>query len=256
MLDRSPRNGIRPSRATPPHLRLRPRASAHDEAILWQRFRDDGDIDARNRLVERHFALVHKVARRFEPLHANPGRYEELVCAGAEGLLHAVDRFDPSRGYRLSTFAVARIDGAIRDYLRREAAVPRSVTVAARRVAAARIRVENQLGRRATSMEIAEELGVVMAEYQEMATWSAMAVVSYPEDLIAPGYEEPRRDLALWLHDAVAALPPAERRVITLAYFEDRPAREIAAALGVSESRISQIRTRALARLRSGGEAA
>ena len=239
-----------------PHLRLRPRASAQDEAMLWQRFRDDGDIDARNGLVERHFALVHKVARRFEPSGDGSGRYAELVCAGAEGLLQAVERFDPSRGYRLSTFAVTRIDGAIRDYLRRDAAVPRSVTVTARRVGAARIRVENRLGRRATSVEVAEELGVMMAEYQEMAAWSAMAVVAYPDDLVAPGTDDPPRELGFWLRDAVAALPPAERRVITLAYFEDRPAREIAEELGVSESRISQIRTRALARLRSGVEAA
>ena len=256
MLDRLPRQRRRAAQAPPPHLRLRPGASGHDEALLWQRFRDDGDVDARNGLVERHFALVHKVARRFEPADARSGRYAELVCAGAEGLLQAVERFDPTRGYRLSTFAVARIDGAIRDYLRREAAVPRSVTDTARRVASARIRVESRIGRRATSVEVAEELGVLMAEYQEMAAWSAMAVVAYPDDLPAPGSEEPRRELALWLRDAVAALPPAERCVITLAYFEDRPAREIAAALGVSESRISQIRSRALARLRAGGEAA
>ena len=256
MLDRPPIQGRRPSRATLPHLRLRPRPSAPDEAVLWQRFRDEGDLDARDRLVEHHFALVHKVARRFEPGDAASGRYAELVCAGAEGLLQAVERFEPSRGYRLSTFAVARIDGAIRDYLRRDAAVPRSVTDTARRVAAARIRVENRLGRGATSVEVAEELGVLMAEYQEMAAWSAMSVVAYPDDLAAPGPEETPREVALWLRDAVAALPPAERSVITLAYFEDRPAREIAAALGVSESRISQIRTRALARLRAGGEAA
>ena len=226
------------------------------ELSLWHRYRATGDIDARNDLIELHFALVHKVARRFDRSPGDTVRYTELVCAGAEGLLQAVERFDPSMGYRLSTFAVARIDGAIRDHLRRETAVPRSVATIGRRVAEARRRAELRLGRRALETEVARELGVVMAEYRSMTTWSAMAVVAVPPTLEAPGTDRGQHELALWLRDAVAALPPAERNVINLAYFEDRPVREIAASLGVSESRVSQIRTRALARLRLETDAA
>lgn len=238
-----------------PVFRARSAVVSAEEAALWRRYRTADDIEARNRLVELHFALVHKVARRFDRSTGDPARYAELVSAGAEGLLQAVERFDPSRGYRLSTFAVTRIDGAIRDHLRREAAVPRSVGSIGRRVAEARTRVEHRLGRHALETEVARELGVVMAEYRAMTEWSAMAVVPVPPTLEA-GDDRARRDLALWLRDAVAALPPVERNVISLAYFEDRPVREIAAALGVSESRISQIRTSALARLRRGTDAA
>lgn len=224
---------------------------AHEQE-LWQRYRGAGDLSARDRLIEQNLSLVHHAARRVQRRSAAHVQYDDLLSAGALGLLQAVERFDPSRGWRLSTFAMQRIQGAILDHLRQEAGIPRTRRVRSQRLALARARVEGRLGRPARAREVAEEAGLATDEYH---AWRRDAV--RPPEPLTPalavriGHEpvDGAADLG-WLADMVARLPVRERQVITLSYYEELSGGEIARLMGISESRVSQLRNRALSRLR------
>lgn len=223
------------------------------EQELWLRYRQEGDLAARNRLVEQNLSLVHHAARRVHRRASFDAHYDDLLSAGTLGLLQAVERFDPAQGWRLSTFAMVRIQGAILDHLRQEAGVPRRVLARSRRLAQARARVEGRLGRRAREAEVAGEIGVPAGEYHAWHRDGAMGVVSLTPAVAAtvPGGPQEGQDAPEWLAVALEGLPERERRVITLGFFEDLSGKEIAATLGISESRVSQLRNRALLRLRS-----
>lgn len=234
-------------------------AQASDERQLWQRYRKEGDLTARDRLVERHMPLVRSEARKFHRRTSGEVQYDDLLSAGGVGLLQALERFDPDRGWRISTFAMQRVRGAILDHLRQNSGVPRRTLVRTRKMAMARASVENRVGRRAKESEVAEELGVAPREYR---TWQADCVrVSVPLNDEVAGYEsgsdwQGGESGPAWLTEAIDKLPAREHTVIMLGFYEGVPQGEIAKVLGVSESRVSQLRTRALSRLRSIGQLA
>jgi RNA polymerase sigma factor for flagellar operon FliA len=225
------------------------------EPELWRCYRTDGDLEARDRLVERHLPLVRAEARRVQRGVVDHAQFDDLMSAGALGLLEALERYDPARGWQFSTFAMRRIKGAMLDHLRYQAGVPRGARVLARRIGLARAKVEGRVGRRACETEIAEELGVPTAEYHSWHQSSVRAVVPLIADVAAPANGQGDEDRAgpPWLSDAIQRLPPRERTVIRLGFFEDQSGREVAQALGVSEARVSQLRGRALSRLRDAG---
>lgn len=225
---------------------------AHEQE-LWLRYRQTGDVAARNRLVEQNLSLVHCAARRVHRRAASGTQYDDLLSAGALGLLQAVERFDPAQGWRLSTFAMLRIQGAMLDHLRQETGVPRTRLTRARQISRARARVEGRLGRRARGTEVARELGIAAEEYHAWDREGSQAVVALTPDLSASLPSGPREHPRgpQWLVEAVDRLPERERKVITLGFYEDLSGKEIATILGVSESRVSQLRNRALSRLRN-----
>jgi RNA polymerase sigma factor FliA len=228
--------------------------TAPDDQELWQRYRDGGDLTARDRLVEKNMSLVRSEARRFhQRAGAGGAQYDDLLSAAAVGLLQAVERFDPARGWQLSTFAMRRIRGAMLDQLRQQAGVPRGSLVRARRIAVARARVEGRLGRHARETEVAQELGVDAGQYHAWHRDIARVVSPTESWTGSAGADAQAESGPAWLTEAIQRLPPTERTVITLGYYEDLPGRDIARALGVSESRVSQYRSRALSRLREAG---
>jgi RNA polymerase sigma factor FliA len=229
--------------------------SPASEQELWQRYCEKGDLAARDRLLERHLPLVRSEVRRIQRGSADQVEGDELNSAGALGLLQAVERYDPSRGWRFSTFAMRRIRGAMLDHLRYQTGVPRRTRVLARRIAVARTKVENRLGRRARETEIANELGVGADQYHAWHQGSVRAVLPLMTDVPAYPIGESDDDHSgpPWLSDAIDRLPPRERTVITLGFFEDQSGRMVANALGISEARVSQLRSRALSRLRDAG---
>jgi RNA polymerase sigma factor for flagellar operon FliA len=225
--------------------------------------------EARQQLVHQNIALVHHVARQVARSLDADLDPDELVGAGALGLMSAVDAFDVSRGHAFSTFAIPRIRGAMLDELRRQAPSSRSTRRKARAIASARAQVAEHKGAAATARELAESLGVDLQTYwqwerdvdgsiqiplshvdeesESSVPLLEMVAASDAEDLESRLTRERQVEA---MKDALMELNENERIVVTLNYYEDLRLREIAEILGLTESRVSQIRTRALAKLR------
>lgn len=241
-----------------------------DSAELWRALAN-GDAAARDALLKEHLSLVHHVARQLARSLAAPADFDELVSCGTIGLMSALDAFDPSRGLAFSTFAVPRIRGAILDELRRQDHVPRSIRRKAREIAAARETLTRIFGRPASDKELAEHLGI---DLETLWRWQADTenAVHVPlehtttdsdgntqhvvEPLIneseSPVDEEISRQQEYEiLRNSLSTLKEQERIVLTLYYFEELKLHEIADVLDLTESRVSQIRAKALGKLRS-----
>jgi RNA polymerase sigma factor for flagellar operon FliA len=229
-----------------------------------------GDTAARDALLKEHLSLVHHVARQLARSLAAPADFDELVSCGTIGLMSALDAFDVTRGLAFSTFAVPRIRGAILDELRRQDHVPRSIRRKTREIAAARETLTRIFGRSASDKEVAEHLGI---DLETLWRWQAdtESAVQVPlehtttdgegntqhivEPLInetesAVDEELSRQQEHDILRNSLSSLKEQERIVLTLYYFEDLKLHEIADVLELTESRVSQIRAKALGKLR------
>jgi RNA polymerase sigma factor for flagellar operon FliA len=235
---------------------------------LWVRYRSTGDPEARAQLLERYLGLVHHVARE---VGARTPAVElgELESAGSIGLVRALDSFDLSRGLAFSTYAVRRIRGAMLDDLRSRDWTPRSVRARNRKLLAVTATLQGRLGRAPEPGEIAAALeidletywqwkgaaeGGVMVSFDAAPPGSHSALtlgetINDPEAAL-PGQELADREAAQGLRQAIGMLPEKERILLGMYYYEELNLRQIAEVLHVTESRVSQIRTQALRRLR------
>ena len=240
---------------------------------LWRRYREQDDQRARERLVVAYSPLVKYVAGRMGsglPAHVEEA---DLISYGLVGLISAIERYEPEREIKFETYAIPRIRGAIIDELRALDWVPRSVRARAREIEKANVKLEHQLQRAPSDEEIAGELGIALDEFQESLIqisnstiaaldelWtvsdSSGDQVSLLDTLQDPSAPDPARvmdatDLKDRVADAIARLPEREKLVIALYYYENLTLREIGEVLGVTESRISQLHTKAVLRLRA-----
>jgi RNA polymerase sigma factor for flagellar operon FliA len=240
---------------------------------LWRRYKSEGDARARERLVLAYSPLVKYVAGRTAaglPPHVEES---DLISYGLGGLVAAIERFDPERKIKFETYAIARIKGAIIDELRSMDWVPRSVRARTREIERAHSKLEHQLHRAPTDAEIADELKIEVEELQEsliaISNSSIVALdelwsvsdssgdqVSLMDTIEDPGAPDPARaldvgDLKDRIAESIARLPEREKLVIALYYYENLTLREIGEVLGVTESRVSQLHTKAVLRLRS-----
>ena len=240
---------------------------------LWRRYKQDGDANARERLVVAYSPMVKFVAGRLGaglPSHVDDA---DLISYGLMGLIGAIERFEPERGIKFETFAMTRIRGAIIDELRSLDWVPRSVRARAREIEAAQSRLEHELQRAPTDEELAAKLGIGEEELQawllEIANSSVYALdelwtvsdssgdqVSLLDTIKDPRADDPQDSLDSSevkdrLTDAIALLPEREQLVVALYYYENLTLREIGEVLGVTESRVSQLHTKAVMRLKS-----
>ncbi|HYI61881.1 MAG TPA: FliA/WhiG family RNA polymerase sigma factor [Acidimicrobiales bacterium] len=233
--------------------------------------RDENEI---HRLIEDNLPLVRhvvfQVAVHF-PRHVDR---DELATAGALGLVEAARRYDDSRGVPFDRFAAQRIRGAILDAVRAADWAPRSVRTLARKLEQVEQRLATQLGRVPTAHEKADALGMDAAELRRLQDRMFRSVVLALEyevadddeeltlvDVLAddhtkePSEELESRELHAYLRDAVHLLPERHKLVIVGYFLEGRKSQDLAELLGVTESRISQLRSEALAMLRDGIEA-
>jgi RNA polymerase sigma factor FliA len=236
---------------------------------LWQSYQT-GNQQARDRLLEEHLGLVHHVARQVSRTLSVRADFDELVSAGTIGLMTALEGFDASRGLAFSTFAAPRIRGAILDELRKQDHVPRSIRRKTREITAARELFQKGNGRAPDDRELASQLGVDM---DTLWRWQADVEGAHQIPLDrAPGEREnsspvPAETLTAdeshgveesltheqevaHLKDAILRLKEQERIVLSLYYFEELKLHEIAKVLELTESRVSQIRSKALSKLR------
>lgn len=242
-------------------------------AAAWVSLKDDNDLRARDRLIVAYSPLVKYVAGRLSSGLPQTVYTADLVSYGVFGLIDAIDKFDPDRGIKFETYAIARIKGAIIDELRAMDWVPRSVRARAREFEAAYIALENRLKRVPSDDEIAEQMGISPRELRAILTrLSYISVISF-EEIWSPGADHEERsdplgsiaddraedpvrlfetsELKQILANAIERLPEREKSVIALYYYEGLTLKEIGAVLGVTESRVSQMHTKAVLRLRA-----
>ena len=240
---------------------------------LWRRYKASADERARERLVVAYSPLVKYVAGRMGsglPAHVEEA---DLISYGLGGLISAIERFDLTREIKFETYAITRIRGAIIDELRTLDWVPRSVRARARAFERTNMKLEARLQRAPTDEEMAVELEISVDDFQDALVqisnstivaldelWnvsdSSGDSVSLLDTLPDRGAPDPQvlvdeSELRDRIADAIAALPEREKLVVALYYYENLTLREIGEVLGVTESRVSQLHTKAVLRLRS-----
>ena len=236
---------------------------------IWEQFHKNRDDYFRNLLMEHYRNLVRYCAERLHSKLPDKVELDDLVSAGIFGLIDAIDAFDPERGVKFETYCSPRIRGSILDELRSMDWVPRLVRARAHQLAKATHSLETNLGRKPTEKEIAEELNIDMEEFNRLqrdanAASQVSLNTKYSDgdgekdireiDIIKdeksenPVIEAQKRDLKSLL---TKGLTRAERLIIVLYYYEEMTMKEIGATLDLSESRVSQMHSSIIARLKA-----
>ncbi|RMG42247.1 MAG: FliA/WhiG family RNA polymerase sigma factor [Candidatus Dadabacteria bacterium] len=221
-------------------------------------------------LIKSYLPLVKKVVHRLSGRLPKEVDVKEMLNSGIIGLVDALEKYDPKHETNFSTYAQFRIRGAILDSFRSQDWLPRSLRYKSHKIEEAYQRIEQKLGRAATEQEVADELGITTAELQKLlGEVGSIVMLSFEE--LGFGHGEERFQADEWLASksqdplnkllgsekvnliarALDRLPEKERLVISLYFYEELNLKEIGEILGVTESRASQIRSRALIRLKN-----
>ena len=222
----------------------------------------------KNSLLTEHMPLVKRLAHQMKAKLPPSVEVDDLVQAGMMGLLDAINRYEENHGAQFETYAVLRIRGAMLDELRSSDWMPRSTRANMRKVETAMTTLQQQLGRPPSESEVAKSLKLSLADYQDLLGDSGGHQLVYYEDFHddeggdsfldrhAVDDADPLKslldtDFRQTVIDAIDALPPREKMLMGLYYEEELNLKEIGAVMGVSESRVSQLHTQAVARLRT-----
>jgi RNA polymerase sigma factor for flagellar operon FliA len=242
------------------------------EEELWSLYKTTRDSAIRDAFIRQYAPLVKYVAGKVAASMPNTVEFEDLVGFGVFGLLDAIEKFDPDKNVKFKTYAVTRIRGAIFDELRSIDWVPRSVRQKTKEIEDAVVNLEAKLGRPASDQEIASSLGVSEDEFlKTMLKISSTSVlslndvwysgdeadkISIGESIESPTSMNPdatveREEVKRVIVQAISELPEKEKKVLVLYYYEDLTLKEIGQVLDVTESRVSQLHTKAILRLRA-----
>jgi len=242
------------------------------EEELWKEFKKTKSSVIRDKIIRQYMPLVKYVAGKVSTGMPDSVEFDDLVGFGQFGLLDAINKYDPDKNVKFKTYAVTRIRGAIFDELRQIDWVPRSVRQKSREIEDAITSLESRLGRTASDSEIADSLNMTEDEYHKtVMKVSGTSILSlndvwYAGDdndnmsignsIEAPSSLNPdviteRDEIKKVIAEAINELPEKEKMVIVLYYHEDLTFKEIGEVLEVSESRISQLHTKANLRLRA-----
>ncbi|MEX2504147.1 MAG: RNA polymerase sigma factor WhiG [Egicoccus sp.] len=245
--------------------------SDRDILALWERYRDAPDPDVRERLILHYSPLVKYVAGRVAVGMPSSVDHADLVSYGIFGLLDAIEKFDVDKGFKFETYAITRIRGAIIDELRSVDWVPRSVRSKARRIEQAMQTLEARLHRSPSEEELAAELDIEVEELQatllkvsmtsvaaldealDVGEGDRLSLVDTLQDLTTAQPEASYEDVEIkeLLRQAITRLSEREQTVLGLYYFEGMTLAQVGDVLGVTESRICQIHTKAVMSLRT-----
>lgn len=238
----------------------------------WVDYKVYKDASARSELISHYSYLVKITAGRLVTSLPGGMEREDLVSAGVIGLIKSVDQFDPTRDVKFETYAIALIRGAILEMLRDEDWVPRSIREKLKLLDRTQMALESKFGRPASEREIAESIGISEMEVSELMVRMGRTNVYSLDDILgnhqdgddhvqfvemivdenaSPGGEVEGREIRRILSVGIDRLPDRERLVVALYYFEGLTFKEIGKILTVSESRVYQLHTQAMGRLRS-----
>ena len=252
---------------------IKEKISDEEEKHLWIEFTRTGSFEAREKLAEKYIHLVKYVINRMltvSHVESEVLDYDDLYSCGVMGLLAAIDGFDLSRDVKFITYAIPRIKGAIIDELRSVDWIPRSLRQQVNKLQNAFAELENVLLRPANEVELADKLGIDPDDLQDLIHHaSRSALLSLDEILqisddgsttradVTPSrnIQDPREtiqqeEIVELLTEAIEGLPEKERLVVIMYYNDELTLREIGEVLGVTESRICQLHTKAMLRLR------
>jgi RNA polymerase sigma factor FliA len=238
------------------------------ERSLWDAYASSGKtVETRNALVVRYLKHARYLAFKVSERVTDAVTLEELVSPAVEGLIQAVERFDPSRGLSFMTYSTLRIKGCINDWLRDQDRCKRQLRRKLNAIASKREELVHTLGRQATDDEVAESLGMSTSEWGRLLVWQrdfrlnqsfdwhdntdakADSLGETIEDETeAPSDRLQRMD---WLRDILRSLSRSERIVMIQYYYNDETMKQIAGSLGLSESRVSQMHSQIIARMKT-----
>ena len=233
----------------------------------WQRYVETRDPSIRETLITENAHLIKYVAGRLNIYFGAHLEFDDLVSFGVFGLIDAIDKFDPGKGVKFETYASLRIRGAIIDNIRELDWVPRSLRQKGKDLEKAYAELEYALGRLPTDQETADRLGLTMKEFNKFIGDASVSTLVSLEEVVEQGGEfddspwfenaddDPARraensELRDILAEEIDKLTEKEKSVITFYYYNDLTLREISSIMKVSESRISQLHTKAIAKLR------
>ncbi len=242
-----------------------------EERDLWFRYRDTHSLEIREFFVEQYSALVKYVAGKVAIGMPQNVEFDDLVSYGSFGLLDAIEKFDPEREIKFKTYAMTRIRGAIFDELRSIDWIPRSIRQKAKQVEETISMLENKMGHTVEDEDIAREMNLSVDELHSLLTkisgtsiislndiWylgEDNGEISFVETLESSANLNPdtlieKEEVKGVIVEAIQQLPEKEKKVVVLYYYEDLTLKEIGEVLDVTESRISQLHTKAIMRLR------
>jgi RNA polymerase sigma factor for flagellar operon FliA len=243
-----------------------------DEDALWRKFKKNRDPAIRDAFVRQYAPLVKYVAGKIAVSMPHNVEFDDLVGFGVFGLFDAINKFDPDKNVKFKTYAVTRIRGAIFDELRSIDWVPRSVRQKSREVEDTMRRLESSLGRAASDEELADAMGVSVKDLGKtllkISTTSILSLndiwftgedndkISLGDSIESPRSMNPeaiveKEEIRQVIIRTIDELPEKEKKVLVLYYYEDLTLKEIGKVLEVTESRVSQLHTKAIIRLRS-----
>ena len=231
---------------------------------VWKEYRETGDSDLREQLILEYAPLVKYVAGRLAIHLGQHMEFDDLISCGIFGLIDAIDKFDMHKGVKFETYASLRIRGSIIDNIRNIDWVPRTLRQKSKKLDQLTAQMESDLGREPTEDELAQKLSITVTEVRELirdsAVHSLVSLDDYLEqntDLAMDSLDDTpeghfkRHELRELLIESIENLTEKERLTITLHYYEDLTMREISKVLEVSESRVSQIHSRAMMKMQS-----
>ena len=242
--------------------------SAEDKLKLWEEYSKNKTPELRERIIIEYAGLVKIVAGKLGIYLGYNVEYDDLVGYGTFGLIDAIDKYDFDKGVKFETYASLRIRGAILDQVRRMDWLPRTVRQKQKKMDAAYQKLESENGRFATDEELAAELeisvdelsqwqaqtkaaGVVsLDEYLEQGSENGIVGTVESEDFAGPEKQMEQKTMKEVLVQSLESLTEKEKKVILLYYYEELTLKEISEVLEVSESRISQLHTKAIQKLR------
>lgn len=234
---------------------------------LWKTYAKTKGFDIREKLIVNYAPLVKYVAGRLSIYFGSNVEYDDLTSYGVFGLIDAIDKFDIKKGFKFETYASLRIRGAIIDSIRELDWVPRSLRQKSKQLETVFAQLENELGHSASDNEVAQKLGVSIDDYYKLVSDVSISSVMSLDEFLDQNYEASFETLTFKKGDhpeqyaefnelqgilasEIHKLPEKEKMVISLYYYEELTLKEISAIMKVSESRISQLHTKAILRMR------
>jgi RNA polymerase sigma factor for flagellar operon FliA len=232
---------------------------------IWKKYKETKDIVYKQELIKKYIYLVKIVAGRLYNYHGGTVEFDDLLGYGVFGLIDAIEKFDINRNLKFETYAQIRIRGAIIDNLRKLDWVPRSLRKKSKEYEEVIKKLENKYGRSVSNKEIAQELNVPEEEVENVLTEiSTFNIISLEEILsinrdinssdsiqMTPDEIYQEKEIKEILRRAIEQLPDKEKMVISLYYYDNLTYKEIGKILGLSESRISQLHSKAVLKLKS-----
>lgn len=226
---------------------------------LWVDYEATKDKKVREQLIENYMPLVKHIVHRIHVSLPPYLDYEDLVSYGIFGLLQAIERYDASKNVKFETFAYARIKGSIIDELRKNDSIPQSIRAKAKSLQETYSYLEQTLGRTVTDEDLCQHLGISSAElqniYEDISILNNIislddVILTETSEYALPEIQAEIEDVKRILSLAIEVLPPQEKLVVTLYYYEGLNFKEISQVMDLSQGRISQLHSKAILRLR------